>query len=63
MGHKILEQGNWGAVALIAVGPPREASGAPDTSPPDSMAGGKMRPGLFYGAIDARRQAGAAIGE
>ena len=63
MGYSITEQSNWGAAALIAVGPPREGSDAPGSSPPDAMAGGWMRPGRFYGAVDARRPAGAAIGE
>jgi gamma-glutamyltranspeptidase/glutathione hydrolase len=63
MGYRITEQRNWGAVALIAVGPPREESGAADASPPDAMADGRTRPGFLYGAIDSRRSAGAAIGE
>ena len=63
MGHTITEQRNWGAAALIAVGPPHETSGSADTSTPDSVAGGGMRAGWFYGAIDARRPAGVAIGE
>ena len=63
MGYTISEQTNWGAVALIVVGPQRATPDAPGSSPPDSAASGRMRPGLFYGAIDARRPAGAAIGE
>jgi len=63
MGHTITEQSNWGAAALIAVGPSRDTSGAPNTAQPDAMAGGVMRPGRYYGAIDSRRPAGTAIGE
>jgi len=63
MGYPITEQNNWGAVALIAVGPPRETPDSPGAPVSDSAASGRMRPGLFYGAIDSRRPAGAAIGE
>jgi gamma-glutamyltranspeptidase/glutathione hydrolase len=62
MGYSITEQSNWGAAALIAVG---SAHATPDTSgasPPDAAASGQMRPGWFYGAMDSRRPAGAAIG-
>ena len=63
MGYTITEEPNVGAVALIAVGPPRDDVGRSGCVPADSTAGGQMRPGLFYGAIDARRPAGIAIGE
>jgi gamma-glutamyltranspeptidase/glutathione hydrolase len=63
MGYKITQQNNWGAAALIVVGPPHEPDNVPDASPSDVAAGGQMRPGLFYGAIDSRRPAGVAIGE
>ena len=63
MGHRVTEQGNWSAVALIAVGPAREAAEAVGTVVPDGAAGGRMRPGVFYGAMDSRRPAGAAVGE
>ena len=63
MGHTITEQTNWGAAALIAVGPPREMSSGPGSSGGDSAASGRTRPGWFYGASDSRRPAGAAIGE
>jgi gamma-glutamyltranspeptidase / glutathione hydrolase len=63
MGYSITEQTNWGADALIVVGAPRETRAVPGTSVPDSAASGQMRPGVFYGAIDSRRPAGAAIGE
>jgi gamma-glutamyltranspeptidase/glutathione hydrolase len=68
MGYTITEQSNWGAAALIVVGPPvggpsREPAGQPGAAPSDSSASGGMRPGLFYGAIDSRRPAGVAIGQ
>jgi gamma-glutamyltranspeptidase/glutathione hydrolase len=62
MGYSITEQNNWGAAALIAVGPPAAESEASSGSSPDSAASGRMRPGLYYGAIDSRRPAGSAVG-
>jgi gamma-glutamyltranspeptidase/glutathione hydrolase len=63
LGYTVTEQRNWGAAALIAVGPPREMPGTPGSTPLDPAASGRMRPGLFYGAMDSRRPAGVAIGE
>jgi gamma-glutamyltranspeptidase/glutathione hydrolase len=63
MGYTITEQNNWGATALIAVGPPRETTVAPAASPSDAAASGHMLPGRFYGAMDSRRPAGLAIGQ
>jgi gamma-glutamyltranspeptidase/glutathione hydrolase len=63
MGYQITEQHNWGAAALIVVAPPAEPSGTPVALPSDAAASGRMRPGLFYGAMDSRRPAGLAIGE
>jgi gamma-glutamyltranspeptidase/glutathione hydrolase len=63
MGYGITGQANWGAVALIAVGPPGATPGVSSSSGQDVAASGRMRPGLFYGAIDSRRPAGAARGE
>jgi gamma-glutamyltranspeptidase/glutathione hydrolase len=63
MGYSVIEQNNWGAAALIVVGPSAEARGTAGSPAPDSAASGRMRPGLFYGAIDSRRPAGVAIGE
>ena len=63
MGYSITEQRNWGAVALIAVGPPNGETETPDRSTPDTAASGRMRPGWLYGAVDSRRPAGAAIGQ
>ena len=62
MGYSITEQANWGAAALIVVGAAREPATAADPRPADSVSGGETRPGLFYGAMDSRRPAGAAIG-
>jgi gamma-glutamyltranspeptidase/glutathione hydrolase len=62
MGYTIVDQTGWGAAALIAVGPPAAPSGdAANVS--DATLSGRMRTGLFYGAIDSRRPAGAAIGQ
>jgi gamma-glutamyltranspeptidase/glutathione hydrolase len=63
MGYAITEQKNWGAASLIVVGPPGETTETHDAAPADSAASGAMRPGFFHGAIDARRPAGAAIGQ
>ena len=60
MGHKIVEQGLWGAVAAIALG--QDQSAAPGSSVSDAGRSGRMRPGFIYGANDSRRPAGAAIG-
>jgi gamma-glutamyltranspeptidase/glutathione hydrolase len=63
MGYRVTEQGNWGAVALIAVGPPRESPGDAAAPVSDPAVGARMRPSIFYGAIDSRRPAGAAVGQ
>jgi gamma-glutamyltranspeptidase / glutathione hydrolase len=63
MGYTITEQNNWGAAALIAVGPPGEASERQGAPPSDAAASGRMRTGLLYGAMDSRRPAGLAIGQ
>ncbi len=60
MGHKIAEQTNWGAAALIAAAFGRTAGLA--SSGQDSVAGGGMVAGRIYGANDSRRPAGAALG-
>ena len=63
MGYSVTEQGTWGAAALIVVGPAADDHVTRGSAVPDPSAGGRMHPGLFYGAIDSRRPAGAAIGE
>jgi len=62
MGYRIREQSPWGAVALIAVGGAGAEGAHLASSGADSVAGGGMRPGLFYGANDSRRPAGSAVG-
>ncbi len=61
MGYHLREQTPWGAAELIEVGPPSAAAG-PASAGEGSMRGGTLKPGLFYGANDDRRPAGAAIG-
>jgi gamma-glutamyltranspeptidase/glutathione hydrolase len=63
MGYTITEQRNWGAAALIVVGQSDETPETNGGSIADSVASGPMRPGWFYGAMDSRRPAGAAIGQ
>ena len=60
MGYKITEQVPWGAAEVIAVG--RGPGPAVASSGNDASATKGMRPGLFYGANDDRRPAGAAKG-
>ena len=62
MGYKLVPQTPWGAAELIAIGPDKPAGTGPTSSGNDSSVGGKMRPGLRYGANDDRRPAGAAVG-
>jgi gamma-glutamyltranspeptidase/glutathione hydrolase len=61
MGYKVTEQTPWGAAEIIAIGPPEQADG-PASSGSDAALSGRMRPGVFYGAHDDRRPAGAALG-
>ena len=63
MGYSVTAQTNWGAVALIAVGAAQRSEAPAGSSGTDSVSGGGMRPGFFYGVNDSRRPAGAAIGE
>jgi gamma-glutamyltranspeptidase/glutathione hydrolase len=62
MGYTIAEQSPWGAAELIAIGPPRPLASAAASPGNDAALSGKMLPGLFYGANDRRRPAGAARG-
>jgi gamma-glutamyltranspeptidase/glutathione hydrolase len=62
MGYKVTEQGQWGAVAAIAVGQPKPEANASATVA-DMALSGKMRAGFVYGANDSRRPAGKAMGE
>ena len=62
MGYKVTEQGQWGAVAAIAVGQPKPEANASATVA-DMALSGKMRAGFVYGANDSRSPAGKAMGE
>ena len=62
MGYRVSEQGNWSAVALIAVGTAAAGAGGAGPGVQDGAIGGRMRAGMFYGAMDSRRPAGAAKG-
>lgn len=61
-GYKMVEQTPWGATELIMVGLPGVDSVAPPSSGNDSGVSGKVRTGFIYGANDARRPAGTAVG-
>jgi gamma-glutamyltranspeptidase/glutathione hydrolase len=62
MGYKLVQQTPWGAAELIAIGPDQPVGSGSASSGNDAAVGGKMRPGLRYGANDDRRPAGAAVG-
>ncbi|MFI4941431.1 MAG: gamma-glutamyltransferase, partial [Burkholderiales bacterium] len=63
MGYQMKEQTPWGATELIMIGLPGAAGVAgAASSGNDSAVSGKVRPGFYYGANDARRPAGAAVG-
>jgi gamma-glutamyltranspeptidase / glutathione hydrolase len=62
MGYHIVEQGQWGAAAAIAVGDAKADTGAA-SNVADRALSGKMRAGLIYGANDSRRPAGQALGD
>src|SRR5471030_194609 len=62
MGYSMTEQTPWGATELILKGLPAAVGAGPASSGNDSGVSGKVRPGWLYGANDARRPAGAAIG-
>jgi gamma-glutamyltranspeptidase/glutathione hydrolase len=62
MGYRIAEQTPWGAAELIEVAPPQPPDGSAGSSGSDTAVSGRLRSGLYYGANDARRPAGAAIG-
>ncbi|MFM2484093.1 gamma-glutamyltransferase [Celerinatantimonas yamalensis] len=61
MGYNMVQQTPWGATELIMVGLPLPTNTI-KSSGNDSAVSGKIRPGFLYGANDARRPAGAAIG-
>jgi gamma-glutamyltranspeptidase/glutathione hydrolase len=62
-GYALQAQTPWGGVEAIMVAPKTQAGAAgPASSGNDRMRGGRMRPGMIYGARDDRQPAGAAIG-
>lgn len=62
MGYKLVEQTPWGATALILVGLPGLSRAPAASSGNDAAVSGTVREGYLYGANDARRPAGAALG-
>src|SRR5690348_658979 len=58
MGYTVKVQKPWGSVAAILVGPTEPATTALPAGGDDSVHGGAVRPGILYGAIDARAPAG-----
>lgn len=61
MGYRLQEQRPWGAAELIEAGPPPAAAGLASAGD-DSVRDYVLKPGVFYGANDDRRPAGAAVG-
>jgi gamma-glutamyltranspeptidase / glutathione hydrolase len=62
MGYKLTEQAPWGAAEAVLVGPQSASGTGAPLGGDDSTHGGGTEPGMLYGANDARRPAGAAIG-
>lgn len=62
MGHTVTEQKPWGAAELIQVGGVGGGQKDAASSGGDQAHSGKVREGFLYGANDARRPAGAAVG-
>lgn len=60
-GYKMIVQPPWGAAEAIMVGLPG-VKNAKDSSVSDAAVSGKVREGFYYGANDARRPQGAAVG-
>ena len=63
MGYKIVVQAPWSAAEVVATAGAAPVAAGPAAGNPDSIFGGRMRPGSLYGANDDRRPAGAAVGE
>lgn len=61
-GYQMLERGTWGAAEAIMVGLPDTRQDEEKSKVSDAGVSGKIRTGLYYGANDARRPQGAAIG-
>jgi gamma-glutamyltranspeptidase/glutathione hydrolase len=62
MGHKLTPQIPWGAMELVELGGVASIAASPDAPGSDAARSGKVLPGYLYGANDARRPAGAALG-
>jgi gamma-glutamyltranspeptidase/glutathione hydrolase len=62
MGYAITERVPWGAAEAILVGSKTANGAAVASAGDDSSHAGGVKPGMLYGANDARRPAGAAIG-
>jgi gamma-glutamyltranspeptidase/glutathione hydrolase len=62
MGYKMTEQTPWGAAEVIELGRAAPAPRGVGSSGNDAALSGGVRPGSIYGANDARRPAGAAVG-
>jgi gamma-glutamyltranspeptidase/glutathione hydrolase len=62
MGHKVVEQSEWGAAEAILIGPAEVATDATASSGNDAMAKRKPVPGLLYGGHDDRRPSGGVAG-
>jgi gamma-glutamyltranspeptidase/glutathione hydrolase len=62
MGHKVVEQSEWGAAEAILIGPAEAAADATASSGNDAMAKRKPVPGLLYGGHDDRRPSGGVAG-
>lgn len=61
-GYKMVEKKPWGAAEAIMVGLPSVIKQEKASNVSDSAVSGKVREGYLYGANDARRPQGAAIG-
>ncbi|MBM3520891.1 MAG: gamma-glutamyltransferase, partial [Alphaproteobacteria bacterium] len=62
MGHKLVEQSEWGAAEAILIGPAAVAEEGPASSGNDSALRLTPVPGTIYGGHDDRRPGGAASG-
>jgi gamma-glutamyltranspeptidase/glutathione hydrolase len=62
MGHKVVEQSEWGAAEAILIGPAEVATDATASSGNDAMAKRRPIPGLLYGGHDDRRPSGGVAG-
>jgi len=62
MGYAIVVQAPWSAAEVAVSAGAATSEAGPAAGNPDSVFGGRMRPGFLYGANDDRRPAGLAIG-